>query len=107
MSLTLIIGNKNYSSWSLRPWLFGRFGIVDAMYAPVALRIHTYQLDGRRAVGAGIRRHGARPSGRGGFKRPSISACKVIRQTVAFLMSRGIANRCLRTQANSKASFGV
>lgn len=22
MSLTLIIGNKNYSSWSLRPWLF-------------------------------------------------------------------------------------
>lgn len=22
MSLTLVIGNKNYSSWSLRPWLF-------------------------------------------------------------------------------------
>ena len=21
MSLTLVIGNKNYSSWSLRPWL--------------------------------------------------------------------------------------
>jgi glutathione S-transferase len=29
-------------------WLFGKFGIVDAMYAPVALRMHTYgvQLDG-------------------------------------------------------------
>jgi glutathione S-transferase len=27
------------------PWLFGRFGIVDAMYAPVALRFHTYRLD--------------------------------------------------------------
>jgi glutathione S-transferase len=24
MSLTLVIGNKNYSSWSLRPWLFMR-----------------------------------------------------------------------------------
>ena len=21
MSLTLVIGNKNYSSWSLRPWI--------------------------------------------------------------------------------------
>ena len=26
------------------PWLFGRFTITDAMYAPVALRIHGYQL---------------------------------------------------------------
>jgi glutathione S-transferase len=26
------------------PWLFGRFTIVDAMYAPVALRFHTYRL---------------------------------------------------------------
>lgn len=25
MSLTLIIGNKNYSSWSLRPWLFLKY----------------------------------------------------------------------------------
>lgn len=30
------------------PWLFGRFGIADAMYAPVALRFHAYgvELDG-------------------------------------------------------------
>ncbi|BBL70548.1 glutathione S-transferase family protein [Methylogaea oryzae] len=34
------------------PWLFGRFGIVDAMYAPVALRFHTYRLDGGPAVQA-------------------------------------------------------
>jgi glutathione S-transferase len=27
------------------PWLFGRFTIADAMYAPVALRFWTYQLD--------------------------------------------------------------
>ena len=28
MSLTLVIGNKRYSSWSLRPWLAMRqFGI--------------------------------------------------------------------------------
>lgn len=25
MSLSLVIGNKNYSSWSLRPWLFLKF----------------------------------------------------------------------------------
>jgi glutathione S-transferase len=25
------------------PWLFGEFGIVDAMYAPVALRFYSYQ----------------------------------------------------------------
>lgn len=27
------------------PWLFGRFTIADAMYAPVALRFHGYRLD--------------------------------------------------------------
>lgn len=27
------------------PWLLGHFGILDAMYAPVALRFHIYQLD--------------------------------------------------------------
>lgn len=30
----------------LGPWLFGRFSIVDAMYAPVALRFHSYRLSG-------------------------------------------------------------
>lgn len=27
--LTLIIGNKNYSSWSLRPWFFMQFHCID------------------------------------------------------------------------------
>ncbi|MDY6981571.1 MAG: glutathione S-transferase family protein [Pseudomonadota bacterium] len=27
------------------PWLYGEFGIVDAMFAPVALRFHSYQPD--------------------------------------------------------------
>ncbi len=27
------------------PWLFGRFTIADSMYAPVALRFHSYRLD--------------------------------------------------------------
>ena len=40
--LTLVIGNKNYSGWSLRPWLFGEYGVADAMYAPVVLRFNTY-----------------------------------------------------------------
>src|SRR5438874_1623101 len=78
MALRLLIGNKNYSSWSFRPWiamkvagirfteevisleaadfkervkkisgtggpfLFGRFGAADAMYAPIVSRFHTY-----------------------------------------------------------------
>lgn len=29
MALTLVIGNKNYSSWSLRPWLLLRYFGVD------------------------------------------------------------------------------
>lgn len=105
MALILVIGNKNYSSWSLRPWLvlkqagirfdeirislyneesracimrysptgkvltliggditvweslaiceylgggdflFGRFSIADAMYASVALRFVTYDVE--------------------------------------------------------------
>ncbi len=27
------------------PWLFGRFGIIDAFFAPVAIRLHGYRLD--------------------------------------------------------------
>jgi glutathione S-transferase len=71
----LVIGNKNYSSWSLRPWLalraaglnfaetiipldhddtkfgadgdflFGAFSIADAMFAPVVSRLHVYDID--------------------------------------------------------------
>src|SRR5258707_615581 len=54
---TLVIGNKNYSSWSLRGWLmariagaapkddgflFGSISAADAMYAPVVTRLRTY-----------------------------------------------------------------
>jgi glutathione S-transferase len=35
------------------PFLFGRFGAADAMYAPVVARLHTYAV----AVGAGTRAH--------------------------------------------------
>ena len=63
MALTLIIGNKNYSSWSLRAWLamkmagvafnefriarsggplpFGAHSIADAFFAPVVTRFVT------------------------------------------------------------------
>src|SRR5438309_1984650 len=57
--LVLVVGNKNYSSWSLRPYLalaqtgaalpksggpflFGHFTIADAMFAPVTTRFTTY-----------------------------------------------------------------
>ncbi len=32
------------------PWLFGRFSVADAMYAPVASRFATYGIDGPRLV---------------------------------------------------------
>ncbi|HEY5790089.1 MAG TPA: glutathione S-transferase family protein [Gammaproteobacteria bacterium] len=32
------------------PWLFGRFGVVDAMYAPVASRFATYAITGNGPV---------------------------------------------------------
>ncbi|MBZ0092881.1 MAG: glutathione S-transferase family protein [Sulfuricellaceae bacterium] len=36
-ALTLVIGNKNYSSWSLRPWLFLKHNGVPFSEVPVAL----------------------------------------------------------------------
>jgi len=52
--LRLVIGSKNYSSWSMRPWaamtafgipfLFGRFSIADAYFAPVVMRFLTYRV---------------------------------------------------------------
>ncbi|MBL8513677.1 MAG: glutathione S-transferase N-terminal domain-containing protein, partial [Betaproteobacteria bacterium] len=39
MSLTLVIGNKNYSSWSMRPWvLLKQKGIA---FAEVMLKFHS------------------------------------------------------------------
>jgi hypothetical protein len=36
-SLTLVIGNKNYSSWSLRPWLLLRHAGIDFHEVRIAL----------------------------------------------------------------------
>lgn len=44
--LTLIIGNKNYSSWSLRPWLMLR----QAGLAFAEIRIPLYQLETRQLL---------------------------------------------------------
>ena len=35
--LTLIIGNKNYSSWSLRTWIFLRQNNIDFVEHRIAL----------------------------------------------------------------------
>ena len=44
-SLTLIIGNKNYSSWSMRPWvLLKQFGIS---FEEVLLKFHSADWDAR------------------------------------------------------------
>jgi len=54
MALTLVIGNKNYSSWSLRPWLAMKMAGIDFD----EIRIPLDQPDTK----AGILRHS--PSGK-------------------------------------------
>lgn len=46
MSLTLVIGNKNYSSWSLRPWLFLRYHGIDFQ----EIRIPLYRDDSKAKI---------------------------------------------------------
>ncbi|WP_446809338.1 glutathione S-transferase family protein [Methylomonas sp. 2BW1-5-20] len=43
MSLSLVIGNKNYSSWSLRPWLFLKFHDIEFS----EIRIPLYREDSK------------------------------------------------------------
>ena len=37
--------HRSSPSHSEGPWLFGRFGIIDAFFAPVAIRFHGYRLN--------------------------------------------------------------
>jgi len=46
MTFTLIIGNKNYSSWSLRPWLFLKYHDI----AFEEIRIPLYQEDSKSKI---------------------------------------------------------
>jgi glutathione S-transferase len=46
MSMTLVIGNKNYSSWSLRPWLFLKYHGI----AFEEIRISLYQADSKSRI---------------------------------------------------------
>ena len=55
--LTLIIGNKNYSSWSLRPWVFMKHNRIDFQEKRVslftdaaALELAQYDSDGKVPV---------------------------------------------------------
>ncbi len=38
MSLTLVIGNKNYSSWSLRPWIAMKVATIS--FEEVLIRLY-------------------------------------------------------------------
>ena len=44
MSYDLYIGDRLFSSWSLRGWLFGDYCLADVFYTPVAARIIGYDL---------------------------------------------------------------
>src|SRR5215510_5101331 len=49
MALTLVIGNKNYSSWSMRPWMaLKAFGIP---FNEILIPLYTGDADKRRILG--------------------------------------------------------
>jgi len=49
MALTLVIGNKNYSSWSMRPWLALRAN--DIAFDEVFIPLYTGAADKKRILG--------------------------------------------------------
>jgi glutathione S-transferase len=49
MALTLVIGNKNYSSWSMRPWLALRAN--DIAFDEVFIPLYTGEADKKRILG--------------------------------------------------------
>jgi glutathione S-transferase len=49
MTLTLVIGNKNYSSWSMRPWLALRANNIP--FEEVLIPLYTGDADKRRILG--------------------------------------------------------
>src|SRR5581483_12476347 len=51
MTLTLVIGNKNYSSWSMRPWLALRANNIS--FEEVFIPLYTGEADKKRILGYG------------------------------------------------------
>src|SRR6201996_8366726 len=49
MTLKLVIGNKNYSSWSMRPWLALRAN--DIAFEEVFIPLYTGEADKQRILG--------------------------------------------------------
>ncbi|MET0283554.1 MAG: glutathione S-transferase, partial [Polyangiales bacterium] len=52
--LTLVIGNKNYSSWSLRPWLYMRHSGITFEERRLSLRTPSFAGDVARYDAAGL-----------------------------------------------------
>jgi glutathione S-transferase len=48
MSLTLVIGNKNYSSWSMRPWI--ALKASDIAFEEVSIPLYTGEADKQRIL---------------------------------------------------------
>jgi len=49
MTLTLVIGNKNYSSWSMRPWVALKAGNIA--FEEVLIPLYTGDADKQRILG--------------------------------------------------------
>src|ERR1700688_3105223 len=48
MALKLVIGNKNYSSWSMRPWL--ALGASDIAFEEIFIALYTGEADKKRIL---------------------------------------------------------
>src|SRR5262245_65543953 len=53
MALRLIIGNKNYSSWSLRPWIAMRVGGIAFDEEVISLDAHDFEARVSKVSGTG------------------------------------------------------
>ena len=48
MALTLVIGNKNYSSWSMRPWMALKGGQIP--FNEIVIPLYTGEADKKRIL---------------------------------------------------------
>src|SRR5471032_73983 len=48
MALTLVIGNKNYSSWSMRPWMALKAGNIP--FSEIVIPLYTNAADKQRIL---------------------------------------------------------
>ena len=81
MTLTLVIGNKNYSSWSMRPWI--ALKATGIAFEEIFIPLYTGEADKKRILGFSRVRQGA---GAGRWRRHGVGFAghyRICRRTVS------------------------